>query len=165
MRAWRIYDHNAAHARQATFDPLRGEGGLHGPGRWHHKGNPITYTASSPSLALLEILVHIDPRRFREQTLLELDIPDDTEAVTRAHLVQLLRDAPEGGPQARTRAYGTTWLEEQRSLALIVPSLVMPFEENLVLNPLHPNANEVRILRRERITLDERLLHNLHPHN
>lgn len=161
MRAWRIYDHNAAYAKQADFDPTGGEGGLHGHGRWHHKGHPITYAASSPSLALLEILVHIDPRRFREQTLLELDIPEEAETVTRAQLVQLLRDAPEGDPQAGTRAFGTTWLQEQRSLALVVPSTVVPFEQNIILNPHHPNGGNVRIVSRERITLDDRLLRNL----
>lgn len=161
MRAWRIFDHNAAYARRADFDPLGGDGGLHGPGRWHRKGRPVTYSASSPSLALLEILVHIDPRRFTEQTLLELEVPDDTERVTRAQLVQLLRDVPDGNAQARTRAYGTAWLEESRSLALVVPSMVVPFEHNVVLNPLHPNASGIRIVSRERITLDERLLRNL----
>src|SRR5690606_8893785 len=115
-----------------NFNPLDGAGGLHGDARWHHRGQPILYTASSPSLALLEILVHIDPRRFQQQTLLRLEIGDDIEQVTHAQLVQLLRDAPEGDPEARTRDYGTTWLTEKRTLALQVPSLVMPFENNLI---------------------------------
>lgn len=163
MRAWRIYDHKAPYARQPDFDPLDGAGGLQGHARWHHRGRPILYAASSPSLALLEILVHIDPRRFQQQTLLELELDDDAERVTRAQLVQLLRDAPPNDPVARTRDYGTAWLAEKRSLALIVPSLVMPFEDNIILNPQHPAAQSIRITARERITLDERLIKRLAP--
>lgn len=138
-------------------------GGLHGHARWHHRGQPVLYTAVSPSLALLEVLVHIDPRRFEEQTLLRLEIEDDAEHVTHAQLVQLLRDAPAGDPEARTRDYGTSWLAEKRTLALIVPSLVMPFENNVILNPLHPAAKRTRITARERVTLDERLVQRLSP--
>lgn len=161
MQAWRIYDHNAAYARQPNFNPLDGAGGLQGYARWHHRGQPILYTASSPSLALLEVLVHIDPRRFQQQTLLQLEIDADAERVTHAQLVQLLRDAPTNDPEAGTRDYGTTWLAEKRTLALIVPSLVMPFENNVILNPQHPDAANIRITASERITLDERLLKRL----
>ncbi len=82
MQAWRVYDHTAAHARQPTFDPLDGSGGLHGYARWHNRGQPILYTASSPSLAPLEVLVHVDPGRFKEQTLLQLEVDDDAEWLT-----------------------------------------------------------------------------------
>lgn len=158
MRAWRIYDHRAAYASQPDFDPLDGAGGLHGDSRWHHRGQPILYAASSPSLALLETLVHIDPRRFQQQTLLQLEVGDDAERVTRAQLAQILRDAPEHDPVAGTRDYGTAWLAEKRTLVLVVPSLVMPFEDNIILNPQHPLATSIRILVSERITLDQRLV-------
>lgn len=161
MLAWRIFDTAAAYATQPGFDPLDGAGGLQGAARWHHRGHPILYAASNPSLALLEILVHIDPRRFREQTLLRLEFKDDVERVSRAQLVQLLRDAPAHAPEARTRDYGSAWLREKRSLALVVPSFVMPFDDNVLLNPLHPRAEGIRIAVRERITLDERLVERL----
>jgi RES domain-containing protein len=163
VRAWRIFDHNALFARQHDFNPLSGEGGLHGYARWHHKGQAILYAASSPSLALLEVLVHLDPRRFNEQTLLELELVEDVEEVSHGRLLQLLRDAPEGDLEACTRDYGTTWLREQRSLALVAPSIVMPVETNIIINPLHPGAREIRFLTREVITLDPRLLRNLAP--
>ena len=158
MRAWRIYDHDAGWARQPDFDPLAGQGGLHGPGRWHHAGTPVLYASAGPSLALLEALVHLHPADFGEQTLLELDLPDDAETVGRARLVQLLRDAAAENPETKTRDHGTAWARERRSLALLAPSIVMPHERNVILNPRHPRAGEVRIVRSERITLDPRLL-------
>lgn len=163
MRAWRIYPHTAPWAAQPDFDPLDGRGGLHGPGRWHHAGTPILYAAASPSLAMLEVLVHLTPADFGERTLLEIDVPDDSETVGLAQLVQLLRDAPEGELEAKTRDFGTAWTREGRSLALLAPSIVMPHERNVILNPRHPRARDLEILRRERVTLDPRLLRSAEP--
>lgn len=134
---------------------------MHGYARWHNQGHPVLYTSSSPSLALLEVLVHIDPERFKERTLLQLEFDDHSETVTPAQLVQLLRDAPEDDPEATTRAYGSSWLKEARSLALIVPSIIMPFEDNIILNPMHSKAQRIRITVRERLTLDGHLAKQL----
>ena len=37
-----------------------------------------------------------------------------------------------------TRVIGDTWVEEQRSLALRVPSVVLPRSFNFLINPNHP---------------------------
>ena len=162
MRAWRVFPHRAAWARAPGFDPLDGAGGLVGPGRWHRLGVRMTYASASPSLATLETLVHLVPQRFGERTLVEIDVPDDAiEVVSHAVLVQLLRDAPPGEPEAATRRFGSAWAAEARTLALRAPSVLMPFEENLILNPLHPRMAELRILRREILTLDPRLASSL----
>jgi len=162
VRAWRIYPQRAAWAQAPDFDPLDGAGGLTSAGRWHHLGTRITYTSQSPSLALLETLVHIVPHRFGERTMLEVEVPnDDVEEVSHALLVQLLRDAHADDPEAHTRRFGSAWAKAHRSLALRVPSLVMPHEHNLLLNPLHPRAPEVRVHGREIATLDPRLAHQL----
>lgn len=159
MRAWRIFDQNRSWARRPDFDPLDGIGGLHDDGRWHHKGNRILYAAGNSSLALLERVVHIVPSRFGEQTMLELDIPDDTvETVSHEQLVQLLRDGEDGARQRPTRDHGTRWAKEQRTLVLVAPSIVNPFDQNVVLNPVHPRMADVRIVRSERVRLDGRLI-------
>ena len=157
MHAWRIYDHHAIHAQVRGFDPLSGAGGLHQPARWHHKGQPILYAAATPSLALLEVLVHETSESFRERTLLKLELDDDVESITPQRLLRLLTDAPPGKPEKLTRDFGTTWLEERRSLALIVPSVVMPYEHNIIINPAHPRATSLRILASDIISLDQRL--------
>ena len=162
MRAWRIYPPRAAWAQAPDFDPLDGAGGLTSAGRWHHLGTRITYPSQSPSLALLETLVHIVPPRFGERTMLEVDVPNNgIEDVSHAALVQLLRNAHADDPEAHTRSFGSAWAKERRSLALRVPSIVMPHEHNLLLNPLHPRASEVRVHAREIVTLDPRLAHQL----
>lgn len=161
MRAWRIYDHNAPHALVPGFDPLNGAGGLYRPARWHHKGQPVLYAASSPSLALLEVLVHETSESFRERTLLHLELDDDVETVSPQRLVRLLGDAPAGASEKGTRDFGTKWLQEQRSLVLLVPSIVMPHEQNLVINPAHARAESLRVLLSDIMDLDQRLVQSL----
>ncbi len=159
MRAWRIYDHNAVHAQVRGFDPLGGAGGLHRSARWHHKGQPILYASSNASLALLEVLVHETSETFRERTLLQhLEFDDDVETVTTQRHVRLLADAPPDMPEQGTRDFGSAWLEERRSLALVVPSIVMPYEQNVIINPSHPRAGSLNILTSDVVGLDQRLL-------
>jgi len=161
VRAWRIYDHNAVHAQVRGFDPLGGAGGLHRSARWHHKGQPILYASSNASLALLEVFVHETSESFRERTLLHLEFDDDVETVTTQRLVRLLAAAPPDMPEQGTRDFGTAWLQERRSLALVVPSIVMPYEQNVIINPSHPRAGSLNILTSDVMGLDERLLHIL----
>lgn len=33
---------------------------------------------------------------------------------------------------------GDRWIQEQRSVALLVPSVIIPLEKNALINPLHP---------------------------
>lgn len=161
MRAWRIYDHNADYARASSFNPLAGSGGLHRPARWHHAGHPIIYAASSPSLAVLEVLVHETSESFRQRTLLQIEFEDDSETVTPQRLLRLLSDSPAGAPEQATRDFGSQWLEERRSLTLLVPSVVMPYEHNVIINPLHPRAKSLFLAHSDIISLDQRLLRSL----
>ncbi len=157
MRVWRIYNHQAPYARSRDFDPLSGAGGLIAPGRWSVRGHPVLYAASSPSLAVLETLVHVPAELFGERTLLELELPESLERVSEQAFIQLLRNALAEDPEAATRAFGSGWLTQGRSLALEVPSLVMPIERNYLVNPQHELMRLVAITRRELVTLDPRL--------
>lgn len=158
MVVWRIYDHRAAWANRPDANPLSGEGGLHGPGRWHHRGTRVVYTAQNPSLAVLETLVHVPPQLFGERTLLEFEVPDNLlEDVSAAQMFRFVHDAPADDPERLTRDYGRAWVGQGRSLGLHVPSAVMPMERNVVLNPAHPQMEHVVERVREVIRLDPRL--------
>ena len=158
MRVWRIYNHQAPYAQKPDFDPLSGLGGLAHAARWNKPGHPILYAAANASLATLEMVVHVRPDLFGERTLLELELPSETELekVSEQAFIQLLRNAPKGDLEAKTREFGSTWLRERRSLVLEVPSFVMPIERNYLLNPLHPEFAKVEVLRRELVTLPPR---------
>jgi RES domain-containing protein len=157
MRLYRIYDHGADFAKQPTFDPLDGAGGLYARGRWNERGHPILYTSPSPALALAEMLCHVPATLFGERTLLTLDISDklSAEEVTYPIVIQLLRNEALGDANNTTHSYGTQWLQEARSAVLCVPSIALPFEQNYLLNPRHPSFN-AKLISKQRIVLDPR---------
>ena len=65
----------------------------------------------------------------------------------------------EGEDQRVSRAFGDRWFAERRSAALLVPSLVArPFEQNVLLNPAHPDSARLRVAPPVPVTWDARLL-------
>ena len=75
-------------------------------------------------------------------------------------VLRLREDAPPNDPEKLTREFGSRWLSEKRSLMLLVPSFVMPHDLNVLINPLHPQADTgISLQLQERIRLDQRLLH------
>lgn len=157
-RLWRLYDHTQPWARAAGFNPLDGSGGLFATGRWNQLGTRMVYAAASASLVALEVLVHVPASLFGERTLVQIEVPDVTpEQVSSQTLLALLRDARDQDREEGTRRYGSTWAAEGRSLLLQVPSMVIPHESNVLINPVHPDAPAVRVIMAERFRLDRRL--------
>lgn len=56
-----------------------------------------------------------------------------------------------------TRAIGDPWLAQQRSLALAVPSAVLPDSTNLLIDPLHPGAAAISVREGQPFRFDPRL--------
>jgi len=55
--------------------------------------------------------------------------------------------------------FGSDWARERRSVALRVPSVVIPSEPNYVLNPEHPDFGHAVIIGpAQRFTFDQRLI-------
>lgn len=111
-------------------------------GRWNSPGVRIVYTASSTSLALLEILVHLGFPQilpsyalilavFDEDLLMQLDTPS---------LPGNWREQP---PPRETQIIGDEWVTGGRSAVLAVPSTIVPHEMNLLINPLHPDFAQI----------------------
>jgi RES domain-containing protein len=116
-------------------DAFSGLGGLYADGRWNVKGVRIVHTASSLSLASLELLAHLQrTTSVAEHVYYVIDVPD--------RLIVTPTALPSGWdcipPTAASRAFGATWLRALRSVGLVVPSVVIPLEFNLLLNPAHP---------------------------
>ena len=114
----------------------------------------MVYASEHLSLAVLEILVHLESDDLPNNLIAyRLDLPDG--------LVERLEEVPDdwlADPLRRqSRRYGDTWAVEQRSVALAVPSAIVPSESNVLLNPLHPRFGEVRIVDQFPFALDHRL--------
>jgi len=141
------------HAR-AAFD---GEGARRFGGRWNSPGTAVVYTAGSTSLAVLELLVHLDAVDALKGYCLFRAAFDET-LVERIESHALPRGWADAVPRTEVRAFGDQWVEEGRSAVLRVPSAVVPHEWNYLLNPRHDNFRDITISKRQRLVLDPRLI-------
>lgn len=135
-----------------------GEGArLHG-GRWNSPSLPMIYTASSLSLATLEVLVHLEEREvlLRLFSWIAIGIPEALLEHAEGARLPPGWDSDEAG--GGSRSAGDAWLRGGRSAALAVPSVVTPGEWNYLLNPRHPDFGKIRIGESRRFQPDPRLL-------
>ncbi|PPD31308.1 MAG: hypothetical protein CTY20_00785 [Hyphomicrobium sp.] len=136
------------------FPIFSGEGAKKVAARWHQKGQEVIYAADHLSLAMLEKLVHHSGRLPRGQHYIEITIPAGTsyEVVTADSLPRWYEASC-----ATSRPFGTQWLEEKRTAILIVPSVVVRLERNILINPLHADFKAITPGLETPITWDDRL--------
>jgi RES domain-containing protein len=161
IEAWRIVP-----AEYATA-AFTGEGARLYGGRWHNPGIPVVYVAGCISLALVEILVHLElsvvPTPHR---LFKVKFPEElVQEVDRAALGPNWRRIK---PTLELRKLGDAWLKSSPSAALRVPSKIVPserapIESNYLLNPGHKGFSKVHIEPDVEIDIDLRLIEPRHP--
>lgn len=135
---------------------MDGEGARRYGGRWNSPNTPAVYLAESRALAALEILVHA-PREARllNWIVIDLEIPGDwLENVSPSDLPGNWRAQPSS---SAAQAYGSEWLRAGRGLALVLPSVLIPEEHSLLLNPLHPRMRELKQASPKIFSFDPRL--------
>jgi len=138
VTAWRIAKRK--HARTA----FTGEGARLFGGRWNNPGTSIVYTAQSQSLAVLEMLVHLDsPQLLEKYVLFEVGIDD--ALITHVDPSRLPRTWRGDPSPARVRAIGDDWVGTDASAVLRVPSALVTTENNFLLNPRHKDFSSLRI--------------------
>jgi RES domain-containing protein len=152
MILWRLSGNQHAQA----FDG--GYGLLH-DGRWNTAGHAVTYCATSPSLCVLEKLVHVqDPELLPALTMVRYDVPDSlgVETISIAELPVSWR-SQENWTQQR----GDQWHAALRAPLLRVPSAIVPLADspdmNVLINHQHPVASEITISAAESFVMDTRL--------
>ena len=134
--------------------PLRdGEGARLVGGRWNSVGQPAIYTSESLALCLTESLVHITGPLPLDYVRFKIQVPADSlEILEPTSLKQKWKD-----DLVYTRTLGDEWLRQKRSVALLVPSAVLPESNNIILNPLHPRAGELQVIEQQPFNFDPRL--------
>ncbi|WP_447927283.1 RES family NAD+ phosphorylase [Vreelandella sp. EE27] len=131
--------------QDTAFD---GEGARLYGGRWNSPGNTCVYVASSESLALLEIMVHLESYRLlNAYALLRLTLP--AESILRVGVEDLPDNWQEAPAPAETAELGDGWLASKQSLALALPSVIVPRELNYMLNPAHPLFDQITATAKE----------------
>ena len=148
MKFWRLY-------RRAHGQGLDGAGGRYAAGRWHHQGTPVVYFGAGAAIVVLEKLAHLNPDTLPADLMLglfEADVSVEDLWPERTVDSRALDDIDQ------TRAVGQEWLESGRSCALRVPSVVVPEEHNLVVNPVHAQARQIALVTERPFDFDGRLL-------
>jgi RES domain-containing protein len=150
VTAWRITKRK--HARHA----FGGEGAREFGGRWNNPGTAVVYTAQSQSLAALEMLVHLDSADLLEKYVL-LAADFDQSLVKVVDASNLPRNWRADPPPAQVRSIGDEWVLGGSSAVLQVPSVLVPGENNFLLNPGHQDFARIRFGKPLAFRFDARL--------
>ena len=133
---------------------LSGEGSRLYGGRWNSPGLAMVYLSGSRALAALELLVHLTTPETRiiPRVLVTVKIP-------RALIGGRLWTAPgwQAEPPGKSSTdQGDDWLRTSSSAAVRAPSVLVPEEDNILLNPLHPDFSKVTVLESRTFSFDPR---------
>lgn len=136
---WRI----AVEAPGYAANDLSGTGARITGGRWNSIGTPMLYCSANIALATLETLGFVRTGSLPfNRYLVRIEVPD---AVW--ELREVLSPLPGGWdaiPSGMTsRKAGDRWIADRRSPLLEVPSVIVPDECNILVNPAHPAIKRV----------------------
>jgi RES domain-containing protein len=149
---WRLVK---AQRAETAFD---GEGAFRFGGRWNSRGHRAVYASATLSLALLEILVHLDSAaQVPNLVALSIRVPLDD-----------IKDFKSPTAQAKamtfpwtlraTREWGDSWLQKSSSPVLRMPSSIVPIESNFLINAAHPRFKTYTISAPLAFPIDHRVL-------
>ena len=140
---WRIGTDTATYS---SVD-LSGKGAEKTGGRWNRPGLPVVYTASSISLAALETVIHLDVGALPlNRYLVRIEVPRDTWDARKADTASSLPVGWEARPAGIVSLdVGDDWLKGLTSALYEVPSVIVPEESNVLINPAHPDAKEIKV--------------------
>lgn len=148
--AWRIAKTTLA---ATAFD---GEGARLYGGRWNSAGIAVVYTAQSKSLAALELLVHLQTSQLLA-SYCSIPVQIGNELVEVVDPDSLPANWNEYPAPTVLQEIGDRWATEQRSVALQVPSAIVPNELDYILNPGHPEFSRIAIGQAQTFRFDPRL--------
>jgi RES domain-containing protein len=151
LNLWRISK------RKYATTAFNGEGARRFGGRWNSRGRSVVYTSATLSLAALETFVHIEISDAGNLFVcIRAEISDEIlmETIDISQLPPNWRNLP--APSALSEV-GDKWFDEGKTAILVVPSAVIPVENNYLINPLHPDFSILQIYPPQPFELDPRM--------
>ncbi|MBN8871500.1 MAG: RES family NAD+ phosphorylase [Rhodospirillales bacterium] len=152
---WRIATDTPAY----EADDLSGAGAERTGGRWNEAGTPVVYTSETQALACLETLVHLNAGGLPlNRYLVAITVPDDVWASARTETAASLPVGWDAAPAGRASLrVGMAWLRSGASALLRVPSMIVPDEFNVLINPRHGESAGIRAVKVRKWMYDLRL--------
>ena len=155
VRVWRI----ATDTRNHEADDLPGTGTKETGGRWNRVGDPLVYASETQALACLETLVHLNAGGLPlNRYLVAVTIPAAIWGGARTTTPGSLPVGWDAEPAGRASLrFATDWLMAKDSALLLVPSVIVPDERNVLINPLHPDSRAITAVKLRKWLYDPRL--------
>lgn len=152
---WRI----ATDTKDYEAHELNGKGAEKTGGRWNRPGRPMVYCSQTIALSCLETVVHLNAGDLPlNKFLVRIEMPESVwhsrEQWTANELPVGWNAVPEGKVSLDI---GDDWLQSKRSALLVVPSVIVPEEQNVLINPLHSAAKKIKAFRVRSWFYDQRL--------
>ena len=138
--------------------PFDGEGAYRYGGRWSSPGTRLSYASEHQSLAMLEYFVHLDKDDPPSDLVLAIaEVPDDVrrEKIDRHDLPANWRD-PAAPPALAL--FGDDFVTRGDRCLLLVPSVLAPEENNLLINPVHADFTKITIHPLQPLLYDARMV-------
>ncbi|MEO7917322.1 MAG: RES family NAD+ phosphorylase [Dokdonella sp.] len=140
MKLWRIATETRSHAA----NDLSGTGAALHPGRWNRAGDRVVYCAESLALAALETAAYVDASGLPlNRFVVEIDVPEPVwrsrQILQPAQLDPAWSAVPAG---IASIELGSRWIAEGKCALLLVPSVIVPEESAVLINPAHAHARE-----------------------
>jgi len=132
-------------------DAFSGEGARLYGGRWNPPGTSVVYASESRALAVLETIVHLTLEARTMRFLLYTITLPSRPRLRRYDRMRAPRSI------SASQEVGRRWIDDGTTLALVVPSVIVPQERNYVLNVRHPQFARLEIPKPEPFSLDDRL--------
>ncbi len=117
----------------------------------------MVYTAGSASLAILEMLVHLQSQELMKRYVI-FEVAFDDALLSKVDPAALPRTWRKSPPPAAIQRLGDHWIAGARSAVLRVPSSIVPTEWNYLLNPAHPGFTKIKISPKQPVQFDPRLI-------
>lgn len=139
------------------IDDLTGTGAEITGGRWNSKGVRVLYTAGSASLAMLEVVAHINNTVIEAAyCMIVLEVP--ANSLIEFKSTELSRNWDNFPAERETKLVGDKFVKEQKALILKVPSVLIPEDNNYLINPAHKKFSDVKVISKRNISFDKRLV-------
>ncbi len=137
------------------YPPFDGGGAFRWGSRWTGSGRWVVHAAETFALAVLENLVHWQTVALPPSLVcVRVTIPRglDQERIDDLYSAALAAD-----DFMATRALGNRWYDRGRTAVLWVPSVVSPYESNVLFNQRHADFIRLEVEPRRPAPVDQRL--------
>ena len=155
ITVWRI----ATDTKLYEADDLSGAGAKATGGRWNAVGDPLIYASETQALACLETVVHLNAGGLPlNRYLVAVTIPASVWAGARTETTGSLPVGWDADPSGRASIrFGSAWMRSAASALLRVPSVIVPDEYNVLINPEHPESRGIVAAKVRKWLYDPRL--------